>query len=210
MARIVQHRRGTTAEVAGITGAAGELFVDTSKVTLVVMDGILQGGVPLATETSVTQLSSTVVGVIVNVSSVSSVASTANSKADSISSNVNTISSNVNTISSTLATVSSQVGVNTASIGSMSATSLSLSSTVANITVPTGTTTTLGIVRPNNSSINISANGVLSLGSSVSTNWTFAEVGGSLVFYYAGTARLKFNSDGSVVTAGNITGFGSV
>ena len=196
MARIVQHRRGTTAEVAGITGAAGELFVDTSKVTVVVMDGILQGGVPLATETSVTQLSSTVVGVIANVSSVSSVASTANSKADSIS--------------STLATVSSQVGVNTASIGSMSATLLSLSSTVANISVPTGTTTTLGIVRPNNSSINISANGVLSLGSSVTTNWTFAEVAGSLVFYYAGTARLKFNSDGSIVSVSNITAFGTV
>ena len=196
MARIVQHRRGTTAEVAGITGAAGELFVDTSKVTLVVMDGILQGGVPLATETSVTQLSSTVVGVIANVSSVSSVAATASNKADSIS--------------STLATVSSQVGVNTASIGSMSATLLSLSSTVANISVPTGTTTTLGIVRPNNSSINISANGVLSLGSSVTTNWTFAEVGGSLVFYYAGTARLKFNSDGSVVASSNITAYGTV
>jgi hypothetical protein len=196
MARIVQHRRGTTAEVAGITGAAGELFVDTSKVTVVVMDGILQGGVPLATETSVTQLSSTVVGVIANVSSVSSVAATASNKADSIS--------------STLATVSSQVGVNTASIGSMSATLLSLSSTVANISVPTGTTTTLGIVRPDNSSINISANGVLSLGSSVTTNWTFAEVAGSLVFYYAGTARLKFNSDGSVVAVSNITAYGTV
>ena len=196
MARIVQHRRGTTAEVAGITGAAGELFVDTSKVTVVVMDGILQGGVPLATETSVTQLSSTVVGVIANVSSVSSVAATASNKADSIS--------------STLATVSSQVGVNTASIGSLSATLLSLSSTVANISVPTGTTTTLGIVRPNNSSINISANGVLSLGSSVTTNWTFAEVAGSLVFYYAGTARLKFNSDGSIVSVSNITAYGTV
>ena len=196
MARIVQHRRGTTAEVAGITGAAGELFVDTSKVTVVVMDGILQGGVPLATETSVTQLSSTVVGVIANVSSVSSVAATASNKADSIS--------------STLATVSSQVGVNTARIGSLSSNLNSLSSTVSNISVPTGTTTTLGIVRPNNSSINISANGVLSLGSSVTTNWTFAEVAGSLVFYYAGTAKLKFNSDGSVVAVSNITAFGTV
>lgn len=196
MPRIVQHRRGTTAQVAGITGAAGELFVDTSKVTVVVMDGILQGGVPLATETSVTQLSSVVVGIQSDVSTVSSVAATANSKADSIS--------------STLATVSSQVGINTASIGSMSATLLSLSSTVANISVPTGTTTTLGIVRPDNSSINISANGVLSLGSSVSTNWTFAETAGSLVFYYAGTARLKFNSDGSIVSVNNITAYGTV
>jgi hypothetical protein len=196
MARIVQHRRGTTAEVAGITGAAGELFVDTSKVTLVVMDGILQGGVPLATETSVTQLSSTVVGVIADVSSISSVAATASNKADSIS--------------STLATVSSQVGVNSASIGSMSATLLSLSSTVANITVPTGTTTTLGIVRPNNTSINISTNGVLSLGSSITAAWTIQEVSGALVFYHNGTARLKFNSDGSIVAVSNITAFGTV
>lgn len=182
MPRIVQHRRGTTAEVAGITGAAGELFVDTSKVTVVVMDGILQGGVPLATETSVVSLSSTVA---------------------SISSVVGTLQSNVSSLSSTLTAVSSQVVTNTANIAS-------LSSTVANISVPTGTTTTLGIVRPDNSSINISANGVLSLGSSVSTNWTFAETAGSLVFYYAGTARLKFNSDGSIVSVNNITAYGTV
>jgi hypothetical protein len=189
MPRIVQHRRGTTAEVAGITGAAGELFVDTSKVTVVVMDGILQGGVPLATETSVVSLSSTVA---------------------SISSVVGTLQSNVSSLSSTLTAVSSQVVTNTASIGSLSSNLNSLSSTVSNISVPTGTTTTLGIVRPNNSSINISANGVLSLGSSVSTNWTFAETAGSLVFYYAGTARLKFNSDGSIVSVSNITAYGTV
>ena len=182
MPRIVQHRRGTTAEVAGITGAPGELFVDTSKVTVVVMDGILQGGVPLATETSVVSLSSTVA---------------------SISSVVGTLQSNVSSLSSTLTAVSSQVVTNTANIAS-------LSSTVSNISVPTGTTTTLGIVRPDNSSINISANGVLSLGSSVSTNWTFAETAGSLVFYYAGTARLKFNSDGSIVSVNNITAYGTV
>ena len=182
MPRIVQHRRGTTAEVAGITGAPGELFVDTSKCVVVAMDGVTQGGRPMATETSVVSLSSTVA---------------------SISSVVGTLQSNVSSLSSTLTAVSSQVVTNTANIAS-------LSSTVSNISVPTGTTTTLGIVRPNNSSINISANGVLSLGSSVSTNWTFAETAGSLVFYYAGTARLKFNSDGSIVSVNNITAYGTV
>jgi hypothetical protein len=181
MPRIVQHRRGTTAEVAGITGAAGELFVDTSKVTLVVMDGVLQGGVPLATETSVTQLSSTVVGVIANVTSVSSVANQATVAVSSVSSTVSTLNTQLN----------------------------SLSSTVANISVPTGTTTTLGIVRPNNSSINIT-NGVLSLGSSITSAWTIQELSGSLVFYHNGTARLKFNSDGSIVAANNITAYGTV
>jgi hypothetical protein len=203
MARIVQHRRGTTAEVAGITGAAGELFVDTSKVTVVVMDGILQGGVPLATETSVTQLSSTVVGVIANVSSLSS-------NLASVSSTVGTQTSQISSLSSNLATVSSTVGTQTSQISSLSSNLATVSSAVANISVPTGTTTTLGIVRPDNSSINISATGVLSLGSSVSTNWTFAEVGGSLVFYYAGTAKLKFNSDGSIVAVDNITAYGTV
>ena len=81
MPKIVQHRRGTTAQVAGITGAAGELFVDTSKVTLVVMDGILQGGVSLATETSVTVVSSA----------------------------LSTLSSNLNTLSSRLTTATTLV-----------------------------------------------------------------------------------------------------
>ena len=189
MPRIVQHRRGTTAEVAGITGAAGELFVDTSKVTVVVMDGILQGGVPLATETSVVSLSSTVA---------------------SISSVVGTLQSNVSSLSSTLTAVSSQVVTNTASIGSLSSNLNSLSSTVSNISVPTGTTTTLGIVRPNNSSINISANGVLSLGSSVTASWTIQQVSNDLYFYYAGAAKFKLTSAGAFVAVDNVTAYGTV
>jgi hypothetical protein len=136
----------------------------------------------LATETSVAQLSSTVVGVIANVNSDSSVA---NQAAVAVSS------------------VSSIVALHTSQISSVS-------SAVANISVPTGTTTTLGIVRPDNSSINISANGVLSLGSSVTGSWTIQELSGALIFYHNGTARLKFNSDGSIVAANNITAYGTV
>lgn len=38
MAKTLQHRRGTTAELASVTGAVGEIFMDTTKNTLVVFD----------------------------------------------------------------------------------------------------------------------------------------------------------------------------
>lgn len=50
MTRVVQHRRGTTSGLASILGAPGELFVDTSLVTVVVHDGVTTGGVTLATQ----------------------------------------------------------------------------------------------------------------------------------------------------------------
>jgi uncharacterized delta-60 repeat protein len=50
MAKTLQFRRGTTAELSSVTGAEGELFVDTTKDTVVVMDGSTAGGKPLATE----------------------------------------------------------------------------------------------------------------------------------------------------------------
>lgn len=50
MAKTLQFRRGTTAELSSVTGAVGELFVDTTKDTVVVMDGSTAGGSPLATE----------------------------------------------------------------------------------------------------------------------------------------------------------------
>lgn len=48
--RVVQHRRGTTSGLASILGAPGELFVDTSLVTVVVHDGVTTGGTTLATQ----------------------------------------------------------------------------------------------------------------------------------------------------------------
>lgn len=50
MAKTLQFRRGTTAELSSVTGAVGELFVDTTKDTVVVMDGSTAGGVPLQKE----------------------------------------------------------------------------------------------------------------------------------------------------------------
>jgi hypothetical protein len=54
MAKTLQFRRGTTTELNAITGAVGELFVDTTKDTVVVMDGTTAGGSPLATEAALT------------------------------------------------------------------------------------------------------------------------------------------------------------
>jgi len=50
MAKTLQFRRGTTAELSSVTGAVGEIFIDTTKDTVVVMDGSTAGGFPLQRE----------------------------------------------------------------------------------------------------------------------------------------------------------------
>ena len=50
MAKRVQRRRGTTAEHVAFTGYPGETTVDTSKDTVIVHDGAVAGGYPLARE----------------------------------------------------------------------------------------------------------------------------------------------------------------
>lgn len=50
MPTTVQHRRGTTAETTGFTGASGEITVDTTKSTAVVHDNVTPGGHPLVSE----------------------------------------------------------------------------------------------------------------------------------------------------------------
>lgn len=54
MPKILQFRTGDTSSLATTLGAQAELFVDTSKVTIVVMDGVTTGGTVLATENHVT------------------------------------------------------------------------------------------------------------------------------------------------------------
>jgi hypothetical protein len=49
-----QRRRGTTAQHASFTGLLGELTVDTDKDTVVVHDGSLAGGYPLAKQRATT------------------------------------------------------------------------------------------------------------------------------------------------------------
>lgn len=54
MADQLQLRRGTTAEMAGFTGAQGEVVIDTDQNALVVQDGITAGGFYTATSDQVT------------------------------------------------------------------------------------------------------------------------------------------------------------
>lgn len=58
MSTVLKFRRGDTTVANAFVGQEGELFVDTTKDTLVVHDGVTAGGKPLATESYVgTQLS---------------------------------------------------------------------------------------------------------------------------------------------------------
>jgi hypothetical protein len=70
-----------------------------------------------------------------------------------------------------------------------------------------GTNTSFGIVRGSTTSINIS-NGVVSLGSSITTNWTIQETAaGALYFYYNGVAKFRFDSSGTIAAVSNIGAF---
>ena len=50
MAKQVQLRRGTTAELSSVTGAEGEVIVDTTKDTLTLHDNYTTGGIPMLRE----------------------------------------------------------------------------------------------------------------------------------------------------------------
>ena len=56
MAKTLIFRRRTTGELSTVIGAEGELFVDTTKDTVVVMDGSTPGGKALATEAALTTM----------------------------------------------------------------------------------------------------------------------------------------------------------
>lgn len=69
MPRIIQFRRGTTSGLSTVLGAAGEIFVDTSLVTVVVHNGVTTGGTTLARNADLTSLSSNVNTRLTNVTS---------------------------------------------------------------------------------------------------------------------------------------------
>jgi len=54
MATTLQFIAYSTTSLSGLTGSARELYIDTSKATVVVMDGVTPGGSPLVTEASLT------------------------------------------------------------------------------------------------------------------------------------------------------------
>ena len=95
MAKQVQLRRGTTAEHATFTGAVGEVTVDTTKDTLVVHDGSLAGGYPLARATG-DQLFVNIVETVYNLSGTAIDASNGNIQYKTIGGNT-TFTDSLNT-----------------------------------------------------------------------------------------------------------------
>lgn len=59
MARVLKHKRGTTAQHAAYTGPAGEVTVDTDKKTIVIHDGTTAGGNPLPVVGDITGIATT-------------------------------------------------------------------------------------------------------------------------------------------------------
>lgn len=45
---VIRKRRGTTSDMSALVADIGEVFIDITKITLVVHDGTTPGGVPLA------------------------------------------------------------------------------------------------------------------------------------------------------------------
>jgi len=147
MPRVIQQRRGSTSGISSILGAAGELFVDTSLVTVVVHDGVTTGGTTLARNADLTNLTSS------TNSSISYLSSVAATKA---------------------------------------------------------TNTSLGIVQGNNTSILIN-NGIATLGSSITASWTIAQSSnGALYFYYAGVAKFRFDSSGTITAVNDLIAVGTI
>lgn len=77
----VQFRRGTTAEHSTFTGAVGEVTVDTDKEVVVVHDGVVAGGYPLARQdlNNVSSIADTKLATISTANKVSNSATTATS-----------------------------------------------------------------------------------------------------------------------------------
>lgn len=81
------------------------------------------------------------------------------------------------------------------------------SGTISVVPVTTATTSATGTVRPNNSSIVVN-NGVLSLGSSLTSSWNIEQSSnGSLIFYYAGVAKFRLGADGVFAATSNVGAF---
>ena len=76
MAKTLVFRNGPSTSLASITGTQGELFVDTTLNTVVVMDGVTSGGTTLARNADVQTLSSVTATNLATVSSNAFIAAT--------------------------------------------------------------------------------------------------------------------------------------
>lgn len=73
MPKTLQHRRKSTSELNSITGSVGEIFIDTNKNTIRVMNGTTVGGTELARTSDLTTLNNTLTSLISTKANTSSV-----------------------------------------------------------------------------------------------------------------------------------------
>jgi hypothetical protein len=72
------------------------------------------------------------------------------------------------------------------------------------------TNTSYGIVQGNTTSILIN-NGIATLGSSITASWTIAQSSnGALYFYYAGVAKFRFDSSGTITAVNDLIAVGTI
>ena len=98
MAKTLQFRRGTSAELDAITGAEGEIFVDLDTNRIRVHDGVTQGGIELATFSEAVAYVDSELSALVN--NAPGVLDTLNELADAIGDDENffvTVNNNINT-----------------------------------------------------------------------------------------------------------------
>ena len=217
MPKVLQFRRASTATIAATLGALGEVFYNTDTKTLATFDGTTTGGTALATAASVSSTSSILSTIINNQSSTlvgyinaqdSSISSTLTvnyTAADSSQSSILTtnykaadssLNATINFVSSTLYTgYTSSIGSVTSNLNTLSSNLNTLSSnlnTLSSNTWRSATSSTLGLVRPNNSSITVTS-GVITLNNLVHmTSVSLALVGTSVGQTYVDFTNIPF------------------
>lgn len=208
MAKILQFRRRSTAALASQIGNVGEIFIDLTKKTVVVMDGATSGGAnTLATETFVS-------------SAVSSY--TLATTFDNLSSTVNTTNTNLSSLSSALVTANANIAT--------------LSSNLSNFVINTATTSLFGIVKPDGTSVLVTS-GLISVNyepvssnlATVSSNlatvsstlssvisrvnfssWVIVQSSNAIYFIVGGVNVAKLDSSGNLSVSGNVTAYSTI
>jgi microcystin-dependent protein len=151
MATILKFRRYTTAALASVTGAIGELIVDTDKDTITVHDGSTAGGKPLATETYTDTALSTALGDYYTSIATDSAITTALSSyytSTATDSAITTALSSYYTSTATDSAISTALGDYYTSVDTDSAITTALSSYYTSTATDSAITTALGDYAP--------------------------------------------------------------
>ena len=101
MAKVLQHRRGTSSEHANFTGAVGEITYDTTNKRLVAHDGSTKGGIAMAKDSDLATVRTTANNASTAASNAASAASTAQTTANNAASAASAAQSTANSAQTT-------------------------------------------------------------------------------------------------------------